>query len=69
MRVITTPSFGLLGSPAISGHVSFLFAVEADNFSFLSSFIAALSLSLSSVFLQAVSLHMSRFVTPVTIPR
>ena len=62
-------SFILFRSPAISGHVSLLFAVEADNFSFLSSVIAALHLGLSSVFLWAVSLHRSRFVTPVTIPQ
>ena len=61
-------SFILLGSLAISGHVSLLVAVKADNFSFLSSVIAALSLGLNSGFLWGVSLHMSRFVTPLTIP-
>ena len=50
-------SIVLVGSPAILGYVSLLITVEADNFSFLSSVIAALSLGLSSVFLGAVSLH------------
>ena len=59
----------LLGSPAISGNMSLIITVEADNSSFLSSFIAAPSLGLSTVFLLAFSLHMSRFVTLITIPQ
>ena len=66
-RVIT--SFILLGSPAISGHVDLPVAVKADNFSSLSSVIATLSLGLSLCFFWAVSLHVSRFFTPVTIPQ
>ena len=59
-------SFILLWSPTILGHVSLPVAVKADN---LSSVIAALSLGLSSGFLWAVSLHVSRCVTPITIPQ
>ena len=62
-------SFIILGSPAILSHVPLPVAVKADNFSFLSSVITALSLGLSLGFLVAVSLHVPRFVTPVTIPQ
>ena len=68
-RTVHTPLIFLLHSPTLPGEVFRLITVETNNFSSLSSIIAAPGLGLSTVSLQAVSLQMSWFVTTVAIPQ